>query len=109
MYACLNMKDLEFIILEETEENWNKMAKQPPKTKQKKKKKNLWRSPLPLQNFDLKLSRVLPSLELQKCEAANQPVTAFCVYMGRLSSMVIQITERPQPLLRDSEELADRV
>lgn len=39
MYACLNMKDLEFfIILEETEENWNKMAKQPPKTKQKKKK-----------------------------------------------------------------------
>lgn len=86
------------------------MAKQPPKTKQKKKKKtNFWRSPLPLQNFDLKLSRVLPSLELQKCEAANQPVTAFCVYTGRLSSMVIQITERPQPLLRDSEELADRV
>lgn len=84
------------------------MAKQPPKTKQKKKP-NLWRSPLPLQNFDLKLSRVLPSLELQKCEAANQPVTAFCVYTGRLSSMVIQITERPQPLLRDSEELADRV
>lgn len=91
MCACLNMKDLRV---------YHFRGGRQTKWQNNPQSKKTWSSPLPLQHSDLKLFGVLPLwsfVNMKHVPATNQPVIAVRVYMGRLTSMVFQTMERPQP------------